>query len=491
MRPRALIGIDIGTSAVKAVMTDLAGGRLADHAARYPTARPAPAWVEQEPADWMRHVMAALDRFAAIGAAIGAEVLGIGITSQVNTHVFCNAALAPLAPAIVWQDGRAASQGAALDAAIAPQAKIAALGAPIPIDASHALARMAWMAAQRPQVWARTVHVMVPKDWAIARLTGAVGADPIASVGLVGTDLAYAAPVLALLPGAAARLPPLADPLAVAGHMTSGPLAGVPVMRGTMDAWAAMFGLGVAREGQAMNLSGTSDVLGLISAIRNPVPGAITFPPWRGITLHAGPTQAGGASLDWLGRIIGQDAAALAALARGGAIRPDTPLFLPHLQGERAPLWDPGARGVLAGLSGSSGPQDMVLAVMEGVAFSARLALETLEASGGLRPAVVRTGGGGAASDVWCQIRADALGRPLLRMQAADAGALGALVMAGAGLGLMADLAGAAESLVPQDRTFDPDAHAARPADRRFAIWRDLYTQTRPIHQRLAATPPD
>ncbi len=480
---RALIGIDIGTTAVKAVMTDLSGVRLADYAAVYPTHRPGPGRVEQDPADWMAHVQAALGRFAAVGA----QVRAIGITSQVNTHVFTDASFAPLAPAIVWQDGRAAVQGAALDARISVEAKTAALGAPIPIDASHALARMAWMAAHEPGVWARTVHVMAPKDWAIARLTGAVGADPLASVGLVGTDLTYADAVLALMPGAAQRLPPLRDPLEIAGTVQAGPFAGVRVVTGTMDAWAAMFGVGVARDGQAMNLSGTSEVLGVISTTRNAVPGVITFPQWRGITLHAGPTQAGGASLDWLGRIMGRPATALAELADGARIQPDSPVFLPHLQGERAPLWDATARGTFAGLTTATGPAEMVVAVMEGVAFSARLALDALEAAGGVRAEVIRAGGGGTVSDAWCQIRADVFGRPLIRMQAQDAGAVGALVMAGVGVGIMPDLALAAENLVHEDRRFAPDPAAAALADRRFDIWRALYAQVRPINARLGS----
>lgn len=481
----ALIGIDIGTTAVKAAMSDLEGRRLDSFAAGHPTARPAPGRVEQAPEDWMAYVMAALQRFAAHPQA--GRVAAIGITSQVNTHVFCDAGLRPLAPAITWQDGRAAAQGAALDAAITPEAKLAALGAPIPIDASHALARMAWMAQHHPKIWAACTHLLLPKDYAIAQLTGAVVADPISAVGLVGPDLRHADALLALLDGAARRLPPLSDPLDIAGQIRPGlPFAGVPVVVGTMDAWASMFGTGVARDGQAMNLSGTSEVLGLISPRRHPAAGAITFPPWRGITLHAGPTQAGGASLDWLGRLLGRDAAGLAGLAEAVRIEPHSPLFLPHLEGERAPLWDAQARGAFAGLSSATGPAQMVAAVMEGVAFSARLALEVLENSGDCRVTEVRLGGGGSASDLWCRIRADAMGRSMLRMQARDAGAVGALVLAGAGAGLVPDLAGAAAALVREDRRFSPDTVAAERAEARFATWRRLYAQLRPINAALA-----
>lgn len=169
-----------------------------------------------------------------------------------------------------------------------------------------------------------------------------------------------------------------------------------------------------------------------------------------------------------------------------GQIAPDTPLFLPHLAGERAPLWDAQARGVFAGLSAAHGPEDMVLAVMEGVAFSARLALEALERAGGLRPSDIRAGGGGTASDLWCQIRADVFGRPLMRMQAQDAGAVGAMVMAGVGCGLLPDLATGAARLVLLDQRFEPGPGADL-ASRRYVIWRETYAQMRSVNALLAA----
>ncbi|ARO14107.1 glycerol kinase [Ketogulonicigenium robustum] len=484
MSKAVLVGVDIGTTAVKAVMFDESGQRLASYGAPYATARPAPGLVEQDPADWLHHVMRALDEFAAHPQA--GRVAAVGVTSQVNTHVFVDADLQPLLPAINWADGRAAVAASRLDGALTVDQKIAALGTPMQIDASHALSRMAWLAEAHPDLWARTAYVLAPKDYIIARLTGQLAADPIASVGLVGTDMAYARAVLDLLPDAARRLAPLRDPLDVIGQM-QGVFQGVPVVAGTMDAWASMFGVGVAAEGEGMNLSGTSEVLALISATRNPVAGVITFPAWRGITLHAGPTQAGGASLDWLARLLNVTPAAAAQMAEGEVIYPRSPLFLPHLEGERAPLWDAVARGVFAGLDSSTEAPRMVAAVMEGVAFSARLALEALEKAGGMRPAVVRVGGGGTASDAWCQIRADVMQRPVVRMQARDAGAMGAGVMAAAGIGLTDDLAAAAQALVPVDRVFTPAPAAAALAEQRFAIWQQLYAGVRGVNAALAA----
>lgn len=473
-----LIGIDVGTTSVKAVMITLEGERIGESAAAYPTHRDGEK-AEQDPQDWLRLVRAALQDFAGKG-----HVRAICLTSQVNTHLFVDQALQPLHPAITWQDGRAAAAGAEIDALLTIDEKTRLLGAPIPLDASHALARMNWMAQVHPDVWAQTAHVLLPRDWLVGQLTGMVACDPMSSVGLVGPDLTYATGLIDLLPGALVRLPPLADPLSVVGVMRGGLFARTPVVLGIMDAWASLIGLGVVRDGMAMYLSGTSEVTGLVSASLHPEPGVITFPAWAGITLHAGPTQAGGASLEWLAALLGRESGTLAANA--APITAASPLFLPHLQGERAPLWDMNLRGTFAGLTSATGPAELTAAVLEGVAFSARLALEALQRAGGLVPATVRVGGGGMASDRWCQIRADVLNRPLERVSGRDPGAMGAALMAGVGCGAMGDIAEAAERLLQVDRVFAPDPANAAIAEVRFALWQNLIQGAKAVNARLA-----
>ncbi|MEM1286822.1 MAG: FGGY family carbohydrate kinase [Pseudomonadota bacterium] len=476
-----LIGIDVGTSCVKAVMAAPGGDVLDEYIKPHETARPEPGAAEQDPAHWMRHVLEALARFADHPRA--AQVVALGVTSQVNTHVFCDSKLRPIRPAITWQDTRSAPQAMVLDQQISPDAKTAALGAPIPIDASHALSRMAWVAASEPEVWNDTAHVMLPKDFVLAQLTGEVCADPISSIGLVGENHTYAAAILDLVPRAKDLLPPLSDPLSISGQIAQGlPFAGKPVCCGTMDAWASMFGLGVTSDGEAMYLSGTSDVLGLISNRGAGYPGIITFPSWRGIRLHAGPTQSGGASLNWLAAMIGRTVTDAAGLAAGLALTNQSPLFLPHLEGERAPLWDPDSRACFAGLTTAHGPADMAVAVMEGVAFSARLAIEAIEKSADQQVQALLHGGGGSTSDAWCQIRANALGRRLERVASRHAGAVGAQVMAGTACGELGSLRDATAALVKTDKVFEPEPNCGALADDRFARFRALYEQLKPIN---------
>src|SRR5262249_29674541 len=212
-----------------------------------------------------------------------------------------------LAPAIVWQDGRCAGVAAELDAGVDTAKRIEWWGAPLPIDASHGLSRMEWMRRNRPEIWQETRWVMAPKDYVILNLTGEAAADAIASVGLVDRELRYLSPLLDLVPGAAQRLAPLHTFTHRVGKVSPGlPCAGTPVVVGAMDAWGGMFGVGVHEPGSAMYLSGTSEITGIVSPNRVPTPGVIAFPTYDGITLHAAPTQSGGASMMWLGNLLGK-----------------------------------------------------------------------------------------------------------------------------------------------------------------------------------------
>jgi xylulokinase len=277
-----LIGIDVGTTGIKAVLIDRKGRRLADYARPVAMSRPRPGFAEQDPADWMDGVLAALDRFAREHDLSG--LIGIGICSQVNTHVFVDANGRPLMPAITWQDTRATTDAAALDMRITPQQKLDWFGAPIPIDASHALARLAYSERVHRDVVFGSAFLLLPKDYCVMQLTGAVGGDPVSAVGLTGADLRYVDGLLDLVPAAHEKLPPLHPFTHVAGRVRDGlPCAGVPVVTGVMDAWGGMFGTGVVADGDAMYQTGTSEIPGIVSSNIVPTPGVIVFPTYEGI----------------------------------------------------------------------------------------------------------------------------------------------------------------------------------------------------------------
>jgi xylulokinase len=476
----SLIGIDIGTTAVKAVLVDIEGQRLAEFARPHPMLRPAPGAAEQRPEDWMAGVLGALRHFETVLQA--GSLVGIGICSQVNTHVFVDATGNALLPAITWQDNRSAADAAALDAGVDIGEKLAWFGGPLPIDASHALSRIAYVARVAPEIFARVRHVLLPKDFCLMRLTGAVASDPIAAVGLVNRE-GYIAALLDRVARAAELLPPLHGVTHVAGRVKSGlPCAGAPVVVGTMDAWGGMFGVGVVGEGEAMLQSGTSEIAGMVSSTVIPTPGVVLFPPHDGITVHAAPTQSGGAALAWFANILGRSPAETATLGGSVPASSAVPLFLPHLQGERAPVWDSSSRGVFARMDGRAGAAEMARAVLEGVAFSVCWAFEALKDSTGRAASEIHVGGGGSRSDAWCQIKADVLGVPLRRAAVPDSAAIGAAILAGIGSGAMPSLVEAVHALVRFDRTFEPDASLAAYYAAGFAKYRELYEALRPFN---------
>ncbi|HLH49419.1 MAG TPA: FGGY-family carbohydrate kinase [Roseiarcus sp.] len=469
-----LIGVDVGTTSVKAALFDMAGRARKTYSSAYATARPAPGWAEQDPADWLSRVLAALGELTA--AAPPGAVAGLGLCSQVNTHAFVDANGQALLPAILWQDGRCAEDARQLDERVTIDDRLKWWGAPLPIDASHVLSRMAFVRRAHPEIWRKTRWVMAPKDYCLFQLTGEAAADPMASFGVVDQNLAYIPELVALVPGAAERLPPLKGIAAPIGRVRSGlPGAGLLVVNSTMDAWAGMLGAGAVRDGEAAYLSGTSEVGAIVSARRVPTPGVIAFPACEGITLHAGPTQAGGASVAWLAAMLGRSAEDISALAALSDPARSAPIFLPHLQGERAPLWDIAARASFSGLDAATGAPEMARAVLEGVAYSVRLLLGALEASSGVKTTRLHHAGGGARSDLWCQIRADILGRAIDRKAGLDSGVIGAAILAGIGAGLFASLAEGAAALVRPERVFEPDDARRARYDDGFARYQDLY----------------
>ena len=486
MNDARLIGIDVGTTAVKAALYDIKGQALKAYAQSYPVHRMPPDRVEQDPTDWMTHVLAALGHLTE-GLGDG-QLQGVGLTSQVNSHVFVSEDGRALMPAIIWQDGRCAGVASEIDAHLNEAEKIGWWGAPLPVDASHVLARMEWVKRHHPEVWARTRWVMAPKDYCIMQLTGEVVADPMASFGVIDQSLNYIESLIALVGGARERLAPLRPFTASAGRIKAGiPGAGVSLVVGTMDAWAGVIGTGAVHDGDGLYLSGTSEILGVVSKTKMPVPGVIAFPRCEEITFHAGPTQAGGASIAWLSNLLGRTPVELSALASGVDRSRMPPIFLPHLQGERAPVWNASARASFSGVDSSMGPAEFTVAVMEGVAFSAKLSMAALQKSADVVVESYRAAGGGMASDIWCQIRADALGKPVIRLKNLDAGVLGAAILAGVGTGMFGSIRQAAGALVAVDRAFEPDASLTARYDYAYGKYRELYGQLEAFNAELVA----
>lgn len=478
MSSGALLGLDIGTTKVKGAIFAPGRGVVASADHPHATARARSGWSEQDASAWQRAVAAVL---AELGRRADLAAVGsVGICSQVNTHLFVDAHGDPLAPAITWQDGRCGDVAAELDERLDDATRRRIWGEPYNVDASYLVARAVWMERERPDVWERTRWVLSPKDYVNLWLTGEPASDPISSIGLTDGH-EYLSRLDELMPGVAERLPALRDPADVVGRVRAGRLGlpAVPVAAGTMDAWANLVGSGVAGPGEGMHVAGTSEILGVLSDRGVGAPGVVTFPERDGLRLHAGPTQAGGDALRWaaeawdrpIDEVLGS--AALAPAGSAGA------LFLPHLAGERAPLWDSRLRGAFAGLGFEHGREQLCRAVLEGVAFSARQLLEAIVQAAGIAPPELVLSGGGAASDLWCQIKADVFGTPLRRCAILDTGVLGAAVLGGAAAGRLDRVDRGAEDFAGHDRVFEPDLGHRERYDDGYARYRAVQTALR------------
>ena len=474
------LGIDIGTTTVKAGLFDVHGSVVAHAAYRYPTHRLGNGVVEQDPNDWVKGIKQVVDKV--ITGIKGDRVAAVGLCSQVNTDVFVDIAGNALAPAITWQDNRAAAEALSLDRNISDEERQCWWGAPLPVGASHILARMLWMQHHKPDIMSATHRVLTPKDFCLRAFAGVEVADPISNFFIVGANLTYIDGLIERVEGARRRLAPLYSFTDIVGDFELGSSGKrVPVVAGTMDAWSGIFGSGISRAGQGVYMSGTSEILAVTSEQRIGAPGVVTFPTAIGLNVNAGPTQSGGDSIRWWGETVGLDVASVLNLA-SEADRSDRPiLFLPHLEGERAPLWDTDIRGAFIGLDSRTKGPDYALAVMEGVALSARLLLHSLDQAAGSTVPRLFHAGGGAQSDLWAQIRADCLGRTLDRVAFSDVGCLGAAMMASVGVGAHPTLSDAVLSMTKIDRSFEPIHRFKDRYDDMFEAFLNAKDALRPI----------
>jgi xylulokinase len=453
-----ILGIDIGTTSVKVAAFTREGALLRQHRAGCDVSRPRPGWAEQDPLDWWR---GCADGIGAVVSTLpaGVTVRSIGIVGQVNTHVFVDEHLRPLSPAILWQDQRCSAIAAELDARFAPPVKVRLWGAPITLDASFTASRALWYARNAQREWARTRWILSPKDFVAAKLTGEIRTDGRAAVRLADrTGTRYLPQAVGLVEGLAERLPPIAEPTAPAGKVTDPTLrvGSAVVVVGTSDTFGDVFGTGTTRPGRAMITIGTSLVAAGASERAVPTRGIATFPPRGGLYVHAGPTQAAGDALRWWSQACGLDIDSVLTQAAAAPAASSGVVFTPHLMGERAPLWDPHVRGSFLGLSSATTRDEISRAVLEGVAMSARHVFTGVEEACDLPLARVVLSGGGARSDLWAQIHADVLGRPVQRLRVHDSAMLGAALLGAVGAGIHPDVETAADTAVETDRVFAP-----------------------------------
>lgn len=494
-----LLGIDLGTSGVKAGLFDRTGRLLGlGRGTGYRARSPRPGWAECDAGDWWTAIVPAVR--AALAAADrgggGAAVEGIGLSTFFPTLIPMAGDGRPLGPGILYCDQRSREQARAIERLVPRRRYERITGNRLAVG-NTSVTSIHWLRDNEPDLYAGAHVLAFANTVVVRRLTGETATDwTTASLsGLVDVrdPSRWDAALCTRLGVPGGKLPRILGPSQPAGRLTASAAAdlglpnGIPVVCGAGDTVASAFGAGLAEPGGLLYSAGTTDNLSIVL----PRPGRDR--DWmnvghvrRGRWLCIGANTSGGLSLDWFAREVTgcegapgvEETLQLAADAPSGSL-----VFLPYLQGERTPVWDPRARGLFLGLTAATTRGEMARAVLEGAAFSVRHMLESLEGMTGSRVASLPAVGGGTRSPLWNRIKADVLQRPLDVLRFQETAALGAALMAGIGSGVYGSESDAVEAVagVRTTERIEPDRDRAAAYERLYRVYREAYGRTREL----------
>jgi xylulokinase len=426
------IGLDIGTSSVKAVLVNDEDHTLASASEPLSVSRPQPGFSEQNPEDWWTATLSAVDRLAAEQPKAVAAVTGIGLSGQMHGAVLLDARDAVLRPAILWNDGRSIAECAELEARF-PALRDVTGNIAMP---GFTAPKLLWVRKHEPAVFAATRKVLLPKAYVRLRLTGEHIEDMSDASGTLWLEPArrdWSDAALAATDLTRDHMPRLVEGSAPGGRLkpefaSRWGMSAPPLLAGGAgDNAASAVGLGAVAPGSAFLSLGTSGVLWATTARFAPNPASTVHAFCHAVpnTWHQmGVILAAASALAWLAKLLGASETELLAPLGDAPSRPSPVLFLPYLSGERTPHNDPALRGVFAGLGLEADRSELAQAVLEGVAF-AFCDCQAALAEAGTQITEADVVGGGARSRAWIAILASALGIPLHRVAESETGGAG------------------------------------------------------------------
>ncbi len=476
------LGIDIGTSGVKALLIDRDGIPIGEATARsVEPVRPQPGWSEQNPSDWWSATLEAVDGLARAHPKEVAAVRGIGLAGHMHGATLLDRNDKVLRPCILWNDGRAAAECAEMEAAL-PALRDIAGNIAMP---GFTAPKIAWVRKHEPEIYERLARVLLPKAYIRLLLTGEHVEEMSDAAGTLWLDVGkrdWSDALLAVTGLDRSHMPRLVEGSAPSARLKRefvnrwGMSGEVIVAGGAGDNAAAACGIGAIQPGEGFVSLGTSGVLfvsndrfrpntgGAVHAFCHAVPDT-----WHQMGVILSATD----SLNWLARVTGQDPAGLARAAEAQFSGPGEEIFLPYLSGERTPHNNAAARGSFTGLSHSSDAARLAQAVLEGVAFAFRDCRRVLNDAGTTLGQLIAVGGG-SKSELWLRLIATNLDTPIAIPADGDFG--GALGVARLGLCAAEGVDPAQIMLKPAiQRVVEPDASLADAYARQYERYRALY----------------
>ncbi|MCX7805263.1 MAG: xylulokinase [Planctomycetota bacterium] len=490
------LGVDVGTSGVKALLVDAEGSVVASAVEAHPSYTPRPLWSEQEPEDWWTATVASVRKAVGAAGAGGKQVAGIGLSGQMHGLVVLDRGGRVLRRAILWNDQRTSGECAEITATVGARRLIAL--ACNPALTGFTAPKILWLRKNEPAIYEKARHFLLPKDYVRFRMTGEYATDVSDASGTLLLDVAkrrWSGELLTALKIDGSLLPKTYESVEITGRLSRkaadelGLKAGTPVVGGGGDQAAGGIGAGVVRAGIVSVSLGTSGVVfahsdevrtdprGRLHTFCHAVPGK-----WHVM----GVSLCSGGSLQWFRNALcgeeravaertGQDSYDLISLAASRAPAGcEGLMFLPYLTGERTPHADPFARGAFIGITPRTTRAHMARAVFEGVAFSLLDSLDIIR-SLNVPAGEIRLVGGGARGAFWRQVLADVFNADIFSLRASEGPAFGAAILAATATGRFGSVEEACSATVKTSWKDGPNPERAGLYAKLHPIWKGLY----------------
>jgi xylulokinase len=478
-----LLGLDLGTTAVKAVVLDPERGLLAAHSLPNTPDSPHPGWSEQDPVTWLNNALELVPLVCAAAGIEPAAITGVGVAGCVPCVIALDERDWPLRPALLYNDARAHAEIDELTAELGAGSVLERTGAGITQQSVGP--KLRWLQRHEPEVWERTQRIAGSYDWVAGRLADAEFSERNWALesGLYDLENHDYAPDLCAAAGISKELlGPIRDPRQVVGGVSdaaaeaTGLTVGIPVVAGMADHVSSAFAAGLAEHGDLLvKLGGSVDVLACSDRPLLDPRLYLDAHPSPGLWLPNGCMASGGSGVRWFQRELAAGAGLDVLDAEAEATPPgaDGVIMLPYLLGEKTPINDPLATGAIVGLRADHARGHLFRAVLESFAYGVRHHLEVL-AEHDVRPLRARVTNGGASSRLWKQIVADVTGLVLEPVIDHPGSALGAAYAAGMGTAAFAEWNDIARFVALGDPVL-PNVAAKAVYDERYRVYRELY----------------